>query len=132
MPRARRASAPPRVFFNNPTHARPHDQKDASASSSGISIVQARRTNLFSKRNPQCPPLRVIPSRMVGTQIAVVHEEPKLDLPDDCDRDTVSQVFSSSTLVTSEESRWLQKATETEHANRGDVARVTRESVRNI
>jgi hypothetical protein len=24
MPRARRASAPPRVFFNNPTHARPH------------------------------------------------------------------------------------------------------------
>jgi hypothetical protein len=73
------------------THARPHDQKNASASSSGISIVQARRTNLFSKRNPQHPPLRVIPSCMVGTHIAVVHEEPnlKLDLPDDYDRDTV-------------------------------------------
>ena len=127
MPRARRASAPPRVFFNNPTHAHPHDQKDAP---SGISIVQAR-TNLFSKRNPQCPPLRVVPSRMVGTHIAVVHEEPQLDLPDDCDRDTVSQVFSSSTSVTSEELRWLQKATETEHASRDDVARGTRKPVGN-
>ena len=67
---------------------------------------------------------------MIGTHIAVVHEEPQLDLPDDCDRDTASQVFSSSTLVTSEELRWLP-ATETEHVNRGDVARVTRESVGN-
>ena len=68
---------------------------------------------------------------MIGTHIAVVHEEPQLDLPDDCDRDTASQVFSSSTLVTSEELRWLQPATETEHVSRGDVARVTRESVGN-
>jgi hypothetical protein len=101
------ASAPPRVFFNNPTHARPHDQKSAFASSSGISIAQATRTNLFSKRNPQRPPLCVIPSRMIGTHIVVVHEEPKLDLPDDCDRDTISQLFSSSTLVTLEELQWV-------------------------
>jgi hypothetical protein len=78
-----------------------------STSSSGISIVQAMRANLFSKRNPQHPPLRLIPSRMVGTHIVVVHEEPKLDLPDDCDRDTVSQLFLSSTLVTLEELRWV-------------------------
>jgi hypothetical protein len=134
MPRARRASAPPRVFFNNgpyPTHVRPHDQKNASASSSGRSIVHATRTNLFSKRNPQCPPLHVVPSRIIGTHIAVVHEELPLDFPDDCDRDTVSQAFSSSTLVTSEELRWLQKATETEHADRGGVAKVTQEPVGN-
>ena len=128
MPRARRASAPPRVFFNNRTHARPHDQNDASASSSGISLVHSTGTSLLSKRNPQYPPLRIVPSRIIGNHIAVVHEEPQLNLPDDCDRDTV---FSSSTLVTSEELRWPQQTTVTGHANRGDVAKGTQEPVGN-
>ncbi len=34
--------------------------------------------------------------------------------------------------MTLEELRWVQNATEMEHANHGDVARVTREPVRNI
>ncbi|KIM39339.1 hypothetical protein M413DRAFT_447276 [Hebeloma cylindrosporum] len=53
MPRARRASAPPRVFFNNanPRCVRPHDPKNASS------------TDL-------CSP--VAPSRIVGTHIAVL------------------------------------------------------------
>ncbi|KIM35008.1 hypothetical protein M413DRAFT_369944 [Hebeloma cylindrosporum] len=96
MPRARRASAPPRVFFNNanPRCVRPHDPKNASS------------TDL-------CSP--VAPSRIVGTHIAVVHEETRLDLPDDCDRDT-------------EELRWgVQEHTETEHDGRHDVANVTKE-----
>lgn len=71
------------------THACPHDQKNVSASSSGISIVQARRMNLFLKHNPQHPPLCIIPSCMVGTHIMVVHEEPKLDLPDNYDWDAI-------------------------------------------
>jgi len=120
MPRARRASAPPRVFFHNPTRVRPHDQKNASGS--GISMDHAPTMNLFSKRNPQYSPLRLVPPRTVGTHFAIVHEEPHLGLPDDCDCDAVHQVFSSSKLVTSEELRWIED-TET------DVARVTQRLV---
>ena len=67
-----------------------------------LSSIPDRRANDLPRHCNQN-----IPSRMVGTHIVVVHEEPKLDLPDDCDRDTVSQLFSSSTLVTLEELRWV-------------------------
>jgi len=85
----------------------------------------APTTNLFSTRNPQYSPLRLVAPRTVGTHIAIVHEEPHLDLPDDCDCDTVHQVFSSSKLVTSEKLGWIEDA-ETDAAN---VARVTKQLV---